>query len=74
MEAYAMKLPKCRHCGRAWLPRDGAVAMNNYCKRCRAERRLLAGQVFELRPITGSDVDGAYVLPRRLRGRWPKRA
>ena len=61
-------LPKCRYCGRQWLPRSGAAASRIFCNQCRKERRELAAQFFSLRPISSRDLDGPYLLPRRMRG------
>jgi hypothetical protein len=73
-EARMLMLPKCRHCKRAWLPQDSAVAERDFCNRCKGDRREIARKAFALKPNVIGDADGAYVLPRKLRGRWPKRA
>jgi hypothetical protein len=68
-----LKLPRCKHCNRIWLPSHGTVASKDFCNRCRRERRLTAQKVFGLRPITPEDTNGRYILPRAQRGVWPKR-
>lgn len=38
--------PRCRWCGRLWLPPEGVDATRAYCARCRRERRSVAAQTF----------------------------
>jgi hypothetical protein len=61
------KNPECRHCGRAWKPRLGIVAPKEFCPRCSAERRKIAGYRFGPRLVGAEDFDGNYLLPRALR-------
>jgi hypothetical protein len=61
------ELPKCRHCGRQWKPRLGVVADHSFCSRCKNDRREIAKQNLDLRPLRETDFDGPYLLPRRLR-------
>lgn len=59
--------PKCRFCQRYWTPQDGVVASSTYCSACSGERRALAAEHLDLRPLTAADVVGPYLLPRFLR-------
>lgn len=59
-----LKLPKCRHCNRSWLPCGGAVASRDFCGRCCQERRDIAKAAFDLHPITAADHDGIHLIPR----------
>jgi hypothetical protein len=68
-----LTLPRCEHCNRVWFPRRGTVASKDFCDRCRRDRRNIAKEAFGLKALTAEDADGRYILPRALRGRWPKR-
>jgi hypothetical protein len=61
--------PKCRHCGRKWHPQEGAVASRNYCEACHRDRREFAKRKFSLRPLSVTDFNGRYLLPRALRSK-----
>lgn len=65
--ALKVERPRCRCCGRAWLPPRGVVATDAYCSRCSSFRRDAAAVAFELSPLTAADAIGAYLLPRLLR-------
>lgn len=69
-----IRLPKCRHCGRNWLPCDGVVASRGFCGRCRQDRRNIAKAAFDLHPITAADHDGIYLIPRTRHGRPSRHA
>jgi hypothetical protein len=60
-----LQLPRCRHCQRLWKPRSDVVASRAYCSRCRADRRKIAQQAFELRPLTAEDLRGPFAPVRR---------
>jgi hypothetical protein len=62
-----LSLPRCPNCDRYWRPAEGVVASNAYCSRCVKARHSAAAARFELRPITPSDLQGSYLLPRRFR-------
>lgn len=64
-----LSLPECRHCGRHWCPAQGVVATAAFCSRCATERTATASARLGLKNITGSDLAGGYLLPRRLRPR-----
>jgi len=59
--------PRCRHCNREWMPGHGVVAAEDFCRKCRKERRAKAKRAFGLRPLTPADFDGPYLLPRARR-------
>lgn len=56
-----LQFPRCRHCQRQWKPRQGTVAAQAYCYRCRGDRREIAKQTFALKPLTADDLTGQYV-------------
>jgi hypothetical protein len=62
-----LSLPRCRNCNRHWRPAEGLMASSGYCPRCAKARRAAATSRFELKPITRADLQGPYLLPRRLR-------
>jgi hypothetical protein len=62
-----LSLPRCPNCNRYWRPAQGVVATSAYCNRCVKARRSAAAAHFGLRPITQSDLQGPYLLPRRFR-------
>ena len=63
-------LPKCRQCGRKWHPKEGLSAPRDSCEECRIEKRQIAKRTFSLRPVAPDEIDGPYLLPRRMRGRF----
>ncbi len=57
--------PRCRHCGRPWLPAEGVDANASYCRACSAERRRNAIQVAEAKSVEAIRIDGYVVrVPR----------
>jgi hypothetical protein len=62
-----LTLPRCRNCNRHWRPAAGVVACRGYCMRCAKGRRAAATSRFQLKPIANADLQGPYLLPRRLR-------
>lgn len=64
-----LRLPRCRNCHRAWVPPEGAVASKEYCRRCSRSRKAAVKKALGLRPVSGHDLDGPYLLPRALRKR-----
>ena len=64
--------PKCRFCGREWMPRPGEDATLHYCHdpECSKERRRLAKEVFGPR-ITIVSADGRYLLTVPVRDAKP---
>lgn len=59
--------PRCRFCGRFWLPAEGVLASQSYCESCSSERQASALMMFGGRVETATDDSGAYLLPRHLR-------
>lgn len=64
---FSVSLPNCRHCGRFWRPPHGVMATQEYCSRCSKERRKITSEIFEARVLTGNDLVGGYLMPRKLR-------
>lgn len=62
-----LSLPKCRCCGSFWRPASGVNANAAYCKRCAKERHAKAAGVLGLKRLSSSEIEGPYLLPRRLR-------
>ena len=62
-----LSLSRCRYCKRYWHPAEGIVTSAGYCTQCAEARRGAAMLGLELKPITESDLQGPYLLPRRLR-------
>lgn len=65
-----VRRPKCRYCGRRWLPDDDLVASRAYCSFCRLARRLRASELVGSEMPAPSESRGyVYELPRRSRPR-----
>jgi hypothetical protein len=62
-----LSLPRCRNCNRHWRPAEGVAASSGYCTRCTKARRAAATSRFQLKRITNANLQGPYLLPRRLR-------
>lgn len=43
------------------------MATQEYCSRCSKERRKITSEIFEARVLTGNDLVGGYLMPRKLR-------
>lgn len=67
----AVLCPRCRFCGRSWMPEDGVSAIQAYCGQCSAQRRELALGALGGPAPDAIDPTGRYFLPRHLR---PSRA
>jgi predicted Zn-ribbon and HTH transcriptional regulator len=63
----ALRLPKCRFCGRVWHPQEGVVAAASYCAACAEERRSIVESKFDLRKLKPADAENGYLLPKSLR-------
>lgn len=64
-QQMALKLPTCNFCGKQWLPQEEVVASRSFCDGCRSERRVVASQLLNTKPIGWSEGLGPYILPRR---------
>lgn len=53
--------PKCRYCGRSWLPQEGVDATVSFCSACRDERLKEARRVAEAKG-TETIRTGGYVV------------
>jgi hypothetical protein len=60
-------LPRCRFCGRSWLPAEGVSASHSYCDVCADERRAAAFVAFGACAPDAHSTMGSYLLPRHLR-------
>lgn len=63
----ALRLPKCRFCGRVWHPQEGVVASKSFCSACSGDRRELAIKALGAKPPVRTPDLGPYVLPPKRR-------
>ena len=64
-QQMALMLPTCNFCGAQWLPQEQVVASRSFCDGCKSERRAVAAQLLNTKPIGLSEGLKPYVLPRR---------